>query len=356
MSACDTEKERHGIPGERPAGAERRGPGPAAGREGNSAAKAFTMRRGASRGGPEEVCRSVPGDARPEAVYEYDGSFAGLLTCIFDSYVRPEAPCAIRSADAPQERLERTVRIETDPHKAGRVRAGILRAMSGEGLELAEDAFRYGGAGKEDAILRLVRLGMRRGSAVLRMTGHPDVAPAWQMARAVNNEAHQYLGFVRFSEMGGVLAAVIEPKHFVLPKIAGHFCGRFPEERFLIHDRTHGAALLYQPYEHRIVEMRTLRLYAAGEWEDLYRRMWREYYRTAAVEGRENPRCRRTHMPKRFWPELSEMEPEEAALPGAERAGLLSEGRGRLPAAEGKLFFEAGGELRPGAGGEKLRR
>ena len=61
-------------------------------------------------------------------------------------------------------------------------------------------------------------------------------------------------------------------------------------------------------------------------------------------------------MPKRFWPELTEMEPEEAALPGAERAGLLSEERGRLPGTEGKLFFEAGGELRPGAGGEKLRR
>ncbi|MFQ7855321.1 MAG: DUF4130 domain-containing protein [Eggerthella lenta] len=41
--------------------------------------------------------------------------------------------------------------------------------------------------------------------------------------------------------------------------------------------------------------------------------MWRRFYDTIAIEGRENPRCRMTQMPKRFWGTMTEFqnEPEE---------------------------------------------
>ena len=40
-------------------------------------------------------------------------------------------------------------------------------------------------------------------------------------------------GFLRFSDYGGTLGAIIGPKHYVLPLLAHHFCSRFGKETFM---------------------------------------------------------------------------------------------------------------------------
>ena len=41
----------------------------------------------------------------------------------------------------------------------------------------------------------------------------------------------------------------------------------------------------------------------------------RRFYDTIAIRERENPRCRMTNMPKRFWGTMTEFQPDEGALP-----------------------------------------
>lgn len=55
--------------------------------------------------------------------------------------------------------------------------------------------------------------------------------------------------FLRFGRLRGALVSVIEPKALILESLAPHFTGRFPEEQFMIFDKTHGFALFYRPYE-----------------------------------------------------------------------------------------------------------
>ena len=62
----------------------------------------------------------------------------------------------------------------------------------------------------------------------------------------LRNEAHLTLEFLRFEDTGEALVAVIEPKNFVLPYIAHHFCTRFACEKLLVWDKTHAAALVWQ--------------------------------------------------------------------------------------------------------------
>ncbi|WP_419185499.1 DUF4130 domain-containing protein [Clostridium phoceensis] len=54
-----------------------------------------------------------------------------------------------------------------------------------------------------------------------------------------------------------------------------------------------------------------------------YRRLWRRFYDPTAIRERENPRCRMTNMPKRFWGTMTEFQPDEGALPapGPRREG-----------------------------------
>ena len=56
--------------------------------------------------------------------------------------------------------------------------------------------------------------------------------------------------------------------------------------------------------------MEDFQLGPAGERELAYRRLWRSFYDTISIQGRENPRCRMTQMPKRYWGRMTEFQKE----------------------------------------------
>lgn len=249
---------------------------------------------------------------RTDLIYLYDGSFDGLLCCIFESYANHEIPDEICPEYAyEQEVLWQVRQIETNGDYADRVFAKLSAVLGKEGILLLRTVFLYGGAGRETALLRFVRFGLKHGKAALQMLGKAETAAVRNMEKAVLNEAHLMREFLRFSDYHGALASVIEPKHYILPLIKGHFAERYPEEHFLIFDRTHKMALVYRPYESRIIPMDAFDPPDASLSERQFRRLWQEYYDAIAIKPRENPRCRMTHMPKRFWSCMTEFQTKE---------------------------------------------
>ena len=49
----------------------------------------------------------------------------------------------------------------------------------------------------------------------------------------------------------------------------------------------------------------------AGEDEKAFRNMWKTYFSTIAIEGRTNPKCQSTHLPKRYRHMMTEFQPME---------------------------------------------
>lgn len=251
---------------------------------------------------------------RTDLVYLYDGSFDGMLCCIFESYQNREVPGEICPEFAfTQEVLWKVRDIRTDGSRADRVMKKLSDTLGKDGTNLIHAAFLYGSGGKETAILRFVRLGLKAGKKTLRMLGREEVAAVYDMEKAVLNEAHLLKGFIRFSDYGGALAAVIEPKHFVLPLLKRHFVDRYPAEHFLIFDKTHRMALVYRPYESRVIPIDEFIPPSPALPERQFRKLWQTYYDAIAIRPRENPRCRMTHMPKRFWGCMTEFEEKEQA-------------------------------------------
>ncbi|MFZ2537542.1 MAG: TIGR03915 family putative DNA repair protein [Oscillospiraceae bacterium] len=244
---------------------------------------------------------------RSNIVYLYDGSFDGLLCCVFDSYVRHEIPMDILTDDAPQVLLYETRFIISDHQKADRIYTSILKKMGNDAEYLIKIGFLCALNAKSLIIYNFIRLGYTHGFQVSNMLADTTVSSLHNMVKAVQNEKHMLLGFVRFSEYNGCLVSVIEPKHFVLPLMKGHFCARFSGEQFMIYDKTHQVALIYRPYEAKIIEVEHLELPCEDEIEEKYRRLWTQYYNTIAIKERENPKCRMGHMPKRYWLHLTEM-------------------------------------------------
>ena len=248
-----------------------------------------------------------------QVCYSYDGSFAGFLCCVFDSYVHREAPAEFRTPEDPCCSLYPLRTVETEEGHARRVYRSLPDKMGPMGQRMVTRGFLTCLPQRELWLWRFIQMGYDRGPALLRDLTDPTVDKLRKAVHHLEQEAHLYTGFARFSDLEGVLVGEIEPKNRVLPLLRGHFCGRFPQERFVLHDRTHHEALFHQPRKSVILPVENVHLGPAGQEELAYRRLWQSFYDTIAIEGRYNPKCRMTHMPKRYWAMMTEFQQEEPA-------------------------------------------
>ncbi len=239
-------------------------------------------------------------------IYRYDGSFDGLLCCVFESYDKKEIPMDILLTDTPQTMLFHTKEIMTDSLKSNRVLSSIPRKMGIDALDFVRHAFLTCLTQKELYILLFLRMGYRYGPSVMNMLTDNVVNILFKAVKHLDKESHLLKGFLRFSIFNNLLVAEIEPKNYVLPLMTQHFCERYPEERFLIYDKTHSMALVYQPYQPTVIPIDDLELPEPNEEEQSYQELWRLFYDTIEVQGRHNPECRMSQMPKRYWKYMTE--------------------------------------------------
>ncbi len=243
---------------------------------------------------------------RSNLIYTYDGSFDGLMCCVFESYDKDEIPSDIVSVNSPEITFLPVKEIETDLHKSKRVLASIPGKIGTSAFDFIRNAFLTCIPQKELHILLFLRLGYKHGQSVMTMLANDTVDILSKAVRHLKNESHLLTGFIRFSVMSGVLVSEIEPKNFVLPLLTQHFCERYPEERFMIYDVTHGAALIYQPYKAKIIPIEDFQMPDPDEDEQFFRELWKLFYNTIEVQGRHNEKCRMSHMPKRYWKYMTE--------------------------------------------------
>lgn len=248
---------------------------------------------------------------RSNVVYVYDGSFEGLLCCIFESFASKEFPVMIFNESEANPSLFSQKKIETDLVKFQRVKKGIITKISIDAYELITDVYFSCHPKKEVLICDFARMGFQIGRKVTKYLSDKCVSAMQKAARQLHNEAHLFKGFVRFLDHRGVLTAIIEPKNFVLPLIAPHFTNRYSGETFMIYDKSHAFALIHRPGEWKILPIQQFTEPPAEEGEQKIRSLWKLFYDTMAIKERENPTCRRNHMPKRFWSHMTEMEEQK---------------------------------------------
>lgn len=241
-------------------------------------------------------------------IYKYDGSFDGLLCCVFESYYKREIPMDIISPIALQTTLLPVKEITTDLQKSERVRASIPEKICASALEFVKHAFLTCMHQKELYILLFLRRGYHYGPSVMSMLADDVVNRLFKAVKHLNNESHLIKGFLRFSVFNGGLVSQIEPKNYILPLIKQHFCQRYPEEYFLIHDKTHSMALVYQPHEAAIIPIEDLQMPQPDAKEQHFRELWKLFYNTIEIKERHNPKCRMSHMPKRYWKYMTEFD------------------------------------------------
>ncbi len=247
--------------------------------------------------------------------YRYDGTFNGFLTCVYESYVCREEPLCFAAPGEERISLYPEREVETCRPHARRVWASLPKKLSADGAELVLWAFLTCLPERERHIYELIALGYERGPSVIRDLTDDRVAVLRRAVTHLKGEAQLLRGFVRFSDQEGVLVSRIQPKNRVLPVLRGHFCARYPGERFLLYDETHREALFHAPGHWAILPLEELHLAPPSREETDYRALWRRFYETVAIKERENPKLRMTHMPKRYWAMMTEFQTEEGMKP-----------------------------------------
>lgn len=241
----------------------------------------------------------------PQVTYAYDGTFAGFLTCVAESFQHREYPFYFLPPGETQFSLYPIRDVVTNEVRAREQYRQLGRKLTRESKDLVTRSFLTCLPQKERHIFDYIYLGFHGG---IQDPTDDRVLILTNAIRHLNNEVSQLKGFVRFSDYNGILVGTITPKNRVLPLLRFHFCDRLSAESFLLFDHTHGEALCHTPGAWKLIPLEELRLDAPNQREAACRKLWKSFYDTIAIESRYNPKLRMSHMPKRYWANMTEMQ------------------------------------------------
>lgn len=240
--------------------------------------------------------------------YLYDGTFEGILTCIHHHYYTEKASGIFHRDSYQSTLLGGYMEVETDQMKAVTVYEAIERKISSYDLRRIYKAYLSNDPDKETKILRYIVLGFREGAKISMLHGNQTVFDIQSIEKKIEVEKERMLQFVRFSVMeNNVLYARIEPDNDVVELIAGHFCDRFKNEPFIIHDVKRSKALIAYRKKWYISQFDDEDIPELSADEHDYRRLWKNYFENIAIRERTNPRCQKNFMPVRYWKHLTEV-------------------------------------------------
>ena len=250
--------------------------------------------------------------------YVYDGTFDGFLTVVFEIYASKRKPVQIvRERMWQAGFFETPALIVTDVAKSERVWNGIVAKSNKKVTRMFYLAF----ASELPDVEMTLYCYLEKLFADVTKTFHKNILDdhsfdLYQISRKVSFEIHRFQGFVRFQETSeGLLFAAIEPDHDILSLLAPHFVRRFGSQNWVIYDQRRDKGVLYQKPELLEITLTNKQLNTItgeilhsiqSEDENLYRSLWKAYYKAINIPERKNTRLMLRLLPRRYWKYLPE--------------------------------------------------
>ncbi len=244
----------------------------------------------------------------------YDGSFEGFLSAVFDVYEYKFTDVKFSRDPNYQEPVFGTVHKSiNEEKKCMRVWKGLQQRVSNHTLSKLYQAFLSESREIDLHLLAFVRYAFSSQKVMETDYSNPAVLTVIQTAKKVHREKHRMEAFIRFQLTRDQLYyAVIDPDFDVLPLIRKHFTDRYADQSWMIYDLHRKYGLYYDGKE---VSTVTLSFAEAGvenikvisdEKEELYQKLWQQYYSSVNIAARKNMKLHIQHMPKRYWRFLTE--------------------------------------------------
>ena len=249
-------------------------------------------------------------------IFLCENSLYGIMTGVYDAYaskLRYDNVKLQMETEMDRELFAEYVEVEPDGEKAEKVLRTIRRELGLEAHERICQAAASWDKRKANAIFKTVVLGLHlpKKKNVMNCQTKDYVCTVIDLAKKTWNEAHRFMGFVRFTELaGGILYADIKPENDVIPLIAPHFANRYPEENWVIYDERRDRFAIHRAGKGWMVleDMKIaeeVRSQLSME-EDDYRAMWKAFTKSIAIEARKNEQLQKQLLPLKFRDKMSE--------------------------------------------------
>ena len=236
-------------------------------------------------------------------IYNYDGTYDGLMTVIFEKY-KEIGKCDIRKESEQVNFLESKF-VKTNLLEAQRVITAIKDNIGDEFLADSYKVFKSKDESKEETIAITVKSCLVYGRIYLGSSKKAAVKFR-QIIRNFNHEVHTYKGLARFREIQeNYLLAEIEPKNDILEHLTPHFLKRMPNEKFIIYDKNRKKASLCEKGSWEIVEILEM-IGVDSKEEEIFKDAWQGFYKAIGIEERKNQKLMISNMPKKYWKYLPE--------------------------------------------------
>lgn len=248
-----------------------------------------------------------------------EDSLEGIFSGVYQAYLQkcPLERVHLIAGEEENYRLFAVYkRCESSREHAEKVGRTLKRVLGEEGYYRICRALASFEEDKAEAVLRTVVMALhrKRGKRVLEDLKEQYIRRVFELDRAVGNEIHSYMEFIRFRELaGGVLYAQISPKNHILTFLMPHFTDRFPKENFVIHDvgrklfavhPADGEYVLISGQEDQ--EFKT----EFSEGEEKYSELFAEFFHTIAIKERINSGLQRGMLPIRYRKYMTEFKKE----------------------------------------------
>ena len=240
----------------------------------------------------------------------YDGSFDGLLCCVFESYVKKIIPDRIiEEINFTPLLLEQNYTIATNPQHAQRVQAGIEEKIDPKVMRKVYKVFLSEQENVGVLLLRYIHLLFAKGAAVDYDYRNPVVLKIKQIHKQIHREVHRMHAFVRFEKtVQGLYYATVEPDFNVIPLIGDHFRKRYADQHWMIFDCKRNVGVYYDQSSMMLVEwsQEAQNNIVFMPEEKAYTYLWKNYFDSVNISERKNTKLHLRHMPKRYWKYLPE--------------------------------------------------
>lgn len=267
------------------------------------------------------------------AVYTHDGTLEGIFSAIYRAMRARDSNADILQASSVQARLDQqVVDVKTELQDALKVRRTIEHALGTDAYLHIRAAAASDDEDRGTVIYRFIVHALAQSSYGLCTTCSKKrictracaVAPRCpslndlssdttlgllRLSRAVMNERHRMIQFIRFEHCAGdVWFARCNPTASVVPLLMEFFAERFNDQRFVIYDENHALSGAYDGSRWHLVRGDAVTPPERSADEAEMRRAWRLFYRCLSVDVRYHPELRRGFMPMRLWRNLPELE------------------------------------------------
>lgn len=246
----------------------------------------------------------------------YDGTFEGLLTAVFDVYEYKLTDINIVTKDCFQANVcNQHHESFADRQKAERVWKGLTAKISAAALSQLYRAFLSEEKEIENRILQYIQYAFSKPQSIECDYSNAAVLTVIQTAKKVYREKHRMEAFIRFQLTADHLYyAICQPDFNVLPIIEKHFKSRYADQRWLIYDSKRKYGIYYNLEKVETIEIcfdaqtnngKSIAI-ISDEKEELYQRLWQQYFTSVNIVARKNTKLHIQHMPKRYWKYLPE--------------------------------------------------